>query len=159
MLDINKQEMKYSRQGEKVTIYDRDENGEIKYIEMDGERIPVVLRETTGYSEPVLFSANISNKLSEVLVKEFGIDDSSSYCQIVTDKGYLPIKAGDVIWKKSEVGRDDDGLVDNKTALCCQRCCRRGTDSRFVFVAKDCEVIWKRQSISTCLTKSPYKRL
>ena len=48
MLDINKQEMKYSRQGEKVTIYDRDENGEIKYIEMDGERIPVVLRETTG---------------------------------------------------------------------------------------------------------------
>lgn len=116
MLDINKQEMKYSRQGEKVTIYDRDENGEIKYIEMDGERIPVVLRETTGYSEPVLFSANISNKLSEVLVKEFGIDDSSSYCQIVTDKGYLPIKAGDVIWKKSEVGRDDDGFVDNKTA-------------------------------------------
>ena len=116
MLDINKQDMKYSRQGEKVTIYDRDENGEIKYIEMDGERIPVVLRETTGYSEPVLFSANISNKLSEVLVKEFGIDDSSSYCQIVTDKGYLPIKAGDVIWKKSEVGRDDDGLVDSKTA-------------------------------------------
>lgn len=42
MLDINKQDMKYSRQGEKVTIYDRDENGEIKYIEMDGERIPVV---------------------------------------------------------------------------------------------------------------------
>lgn len=116
MLDINKQDMKYSRQGEKVTIYDRDEKGEIKYIEMDGEMIPVVLKETTGYSEPVLFSANISNKLSEVLVKEFGIDDSSSYCQIVTDKGYLPIKAGDVIWKKSEVGRDDDGLVDNKTA-------------------------------------------
>ena len=118
MLDINKQDMKYSRQGEKVTIYDRDENGEIKYIEMDGERIPVVLRETTGYSEPVIFSANISNKLSEVLVKEFGIDDSSSYCQIVTDKGYLPIKAGDVIWKKSEVGYKDDGktIVDENTA-------------------------------------------
>ena len=44
MLDINKQEMKYSRQGEKVTIYDRDENGEIKYIEMDGERIPVFMK-------------------------------------------------------------------------------------------------------------------
>ena len=28
----------------------------------------------------------------------------------------MPIKAGDVIWKKSEAGRDDDGLVDNKTA-------------------------------------------
>lgn len=116
MLDINKQDMKYSRQGEKVTIYERDENRDIKYIEVAGEKIPVVLCETTGFSEPVSFSANISNKLSEVLVKEFGIDDSSSYCQIVTDKGYLPIKAGDVIWKKSDVGRDSDGLVDDKTA-------------------------------------------
>ena len=116
MLDINKQDMKYSRHGEKVTIYERDENRDIKYIEVAGEKIPVVLRETTGFSEPVSFSANISNKLSEVLVKEFGIDDSSSYCQIVTDKGYLPIKAGDIIWKKSDVGRDSDGLVDDKTA-------------------------------------------
>ena len=116
MLELNKQSMKYSRQGEKVTIYDRDENGNIKYIEIDGEKIPIVLRETIGFSDPVSFSANISNKLSEVLVKEFGIDDSSSYCQIVTDKGYLPIKAGDVIWKKSDVGRDSDGLVDDKTA-------------------------------------------
>lgn len=116
MLEANKQKMKYSKQGEKVTIYDRDENGSIKYIEFDGEKIPVVLREAIGFSDPVLFSANISNKLSEVLVKEFGIDDSSSYCQIVTDKGYLPIKAGDIVWKKSDVGRDSDGLVDDKTA-------------------------------------------
>lgn len=116
MLEANKQKMKYSKQGEKVTIYDRDENGNIKYIEIDGEKIPVVLRETIGFSDPASFSANISNKLSEVLVKEFGIDDSSSYCQIVTDKGYLPIKAGDIIWKKSDVGRDSDGLVDDKTA-------------------------------------------
>ena len=54
--------------------------------------------------------------MSEVLVKEFGIDDSSSYCQIVTNKGYLPIKSGDYIWKKSNVGRDADGLVDVNTA-------------------------------------------
>lgn len=116
MLEANKQKMKYSKQGEKVTIYDRDENGNIKYIKVDGEKIPVVLREAIGFSDPVSFSANISNKLSEVLVKDFGIDDSSSYCQIVTDKGYLPIKAGDIVWKKSDVGRDIDGLVDDKTA-------------------------------------------
>ena len=116
MLEANKQKMKYYKQGEKGTIYDSDENGNIKYIEVDGEKIPVVLREAIGFSDPVSFSANISNKLSEVLVKEFGIDDSSSYCQIVTDKGYLPIKAGDIVWKKSDVGRDSDGLVDDKTA-------------------------------------------
>ena len=116
MLEANKQKMKYSKQGEKVTIYDRDENGNIKYIEVDGEKIPVVLREAIGFSDPVLFSANISNKLSEALVKEFGIDDSTSYCQLVTDKGYLPLKAGDVVWKRSEVKRTDDGLVDSETA-------------------------------------------
>ena len=49
-------------------------------------------------------------------MKEFGIDDSSTYVQIVTDKGYLPLKAGDVVWKKSEVGHDADGLVDSTTA-------------------------------------------
>jgi hypothetical protein len=116
MLEANKQDMKYSKRGKKVKIYDRDENGNIKYIEVDGEKIPVVLKEVTDFSDPVPFSANIGNKLSEVLVKEFGIDDSSSYCQIVTDKGYLPIKAGDIVWKKSDVGRDSDGLVDDKTA-------------------------------------------
>ena len=60
--------------------------------------------------------ANISNKLSEVLVKEFGIDDSTSYCQITTDKGYLPIKSGDYIWKKSDVGHTKEGRVDILTA-------------------------------------------
>lgn len=38
MLDINKQEMKYSRQGEKVTIYNRDKNGNIIYDEVAGEK-------------------------------------------------------------------------------------------------------------------------
>lgn len=116
MLDANKQGMKYSQQGKKIAIYNLDENGDIIYFEVAGEKIPSIKKEVTGFSEPVSFSANISNKLSEVLVKEFGIDDSSSYCQIVTDKDYLPLKTGDVIWKKSEVGRDEDGLVDSKTA-------------------------------------------
>lgn len=116
MLEANKQKMKYSKQGEKVTIYKRGDDGSIIYDTVCGEMIPQIEREAIGFSDPVLFSANISNKLSEVLVKEFGIDDSSSYCQIVTDKGYLPIKAGDIVWKKSDVGRDSDGLVDDKTA-------------------------------------------
>ena len=31
MLEINKQEMRYSKQGERVTIYKRDEKGNIVY--------------------------------------------------------------------------------------------------------------------------------
>lgn len=117
MLDINKQTMKYSQHGQRVTIYEKDDDGNIKYyVDGDGNKIPLIAGEKVGYSEPKEFYANISNKLSEVLVKEFGIDDSSTYVQIVTDKGYLPLKAGDLVWKKSEVGYDDDGMVDNTTA-------------------------------------------
>lgn len=117
MLDINKQLMKYSQHGQKVTIYEKDEYGSIKYyVDGDGNKIPLIADEKVGFSEPKEFYANISNKLSEVLVKEFGVDDSSTYVQIVTDKGYLPLKAGDVVWKKSEVGYDDSGLVDSTTA-------------------------------------------
>lgn len=117
MLDINKQEMRYSQHGQKVTIYEKDDNGNIKYyVDGDGNKIPLIADEKVGFSEPKEFYANISNKLSEVLVKEFGVDDSSTYVQIVTDKGYLPLKAGDVVWKKSKVGYDDSGLVDSTTA-------------------------------------------
>ena len=117
MLDINKQTMKYSQHCQRVTIYEKDDDGNIKYyVDGDGNKIPLIADEKVGFSEPKEFYANISNKLSEVLVKQFGIDDSSTYVQIVTDKGYLPLKAGDVVWKKSEAGYDDDGLVDSTTA-------------------------------------------
>lgn len=129
MLDMNKQEMRYSKQGERLTVYKRDNDGNIVYesyksangdvvyyTDDDGNKIPKVLGEKVGYSEPTFFYANISNKLSEVMVKEFGIDDSSTYVQIVTDKGELPIKAGDVVWKQSEPQYTEDGLVDEKSA-------------------------------------------
>jgi len=117
MLDINKQAMRYSQHGQKVTIYEKDDDGNIKYyVDGDGNKIPLIADEKVGFSEPKEFYANISNKLSEVLVKEFGVDDSSTYVQIVTDKGYLSLNAGDVVWKKSEIVYDEDGLVDSTTA-------------------------------------------
>ena len=129
MLDANKQQMKYSLQGQKITIYKKDEDGNIQYegytdsdgnfipyLDVNGDKIPIILKEVVGYSEPKIFNANISNKLSEVLIREFGVDDSSSYCQIVTDKGYLPLDVGDLVWKKSNVETDKDGLVDKNSA-------------------------------------------
>ena len=129
MLDANKQQMKYSLQGKKITIYKKDEDGNIQYegytdsdgnfipyLDVNGDKIPIISKEVVGYSEPKIFKANISNKLSEVLIREFGVDDSSSYCQIVTDKGYLPLDVGDLVWKKSNVETDKDGLVDKNSA-------------------------------------------
>lgn len=129
MLEINKQKMMYSKQGEKITVYDRDEQGniiyesykdsegnDIFYLDDDGNKIPRNVEEKVGFSEPTSFYANISNKLSEVLVKEYGIDNSTLYCQITADKGYLSLNAGDLIWKKSSIEKDSDGYVKPESA-------------------------------------------
>jgi hypothetical protein len=109
--------MKYSLQGKRIEVYEKDDNGNIKFYESaDGEKIPLVKKEIVGFSEPVIFYANISNKLSEVLAKQFGIDDSTNYSQIITDKGFLPIKSGDLIWKKSDVKYDENGIIDSTSA-------------------------------------------
>ena len=119
-LQSNKQAMKYSLQGERVPIYETDENGNIiYYTDSDGNKIPMETGEsTTGYLEPVHFFANINNKLNELVWQDYGIDDSTNYAQIVASKGELPLKAGSVIWKKSEVGYKDDEktIVDETTA-------------------------------------------
>lgn len=126
----NKQSMKYALQIGEVPIYNRDENGEIiyeyyedsdgniiYYLDENGNKIPSATGEyEIGYSEPVSFSANISNKLNEVVWAEYGIDNSTNYAQILADKDVLPLKAGSVIWKKSDVGRKESGSVDDSTA-------------------------------------------
>lgn len=119
LLRKNMQPMKYALQDGEIPIYETDEDGNIIYIEVDGQKVPVETGEyTTGYSSPVDFEANINNKLAEVLIKDFGIDDSTNYAQIVVEKDALPIKNGSVIWKKSEVKYKDEGktIVDEKSA-------------------------------------------
>lgn len=119
-LSSNKQSMKYSLQGERVPIYETDENGNIiYYTDSDGNKIPIETGEhTTGYSKPVSFFANISNKLNEVVWKDYGVDNSTNFAQIITSKDELPLKVGSVIWKKSEVGYKDDEktIVDITTS-------------------------------------------
>ena len=119
-LQANKQKMRYSLQGEKVPIYETDEDGNIIYYEdADGNRIPLETGEyETGYSKPVSFFANINNKLNEVVWQDYGIDNSTNYAQIVASKDELPLKVGSVIWKKSEVCYKDDDrtIVDETTA-------------------------------------------
>ena len=114
--------------------YKRDEDGNIVYsgyMDSDGEFI-YYLDENTGekipeytgnqieiYSEPVIFYSSISNKLSEATAKEFGIDDSTNYAQLVTDKEEFPLKVGALIWKKSEVVYtvvNGEPMVDATTA-------------------------------------------
>lgn len=116
----NKQEMKYSLQDGQIPIYETDEDGNIiYYTDSEGNQIPIETGEyTTGYSQPVSFFANINNKLNEVVWQDYGVDDSTNFAQLIVSKGELPLKAGSVIWKKSEVGYKDEAktIVDIATS-------------------------------------------
>lgn len=131
MLKINQQKMTYSIIGEQVPEYELDEDGNIKYdgytdddgnfipyLDDDGNKIPLYTGGTvTSFEKPVVFMASINNKLSEVLVREFGIDNSTLYVQIVADKGKLPLTVGSLVWKKSEVKyKDDKNTVIDETS-------------------------------------------
>ena len=77
MLESNKQKMYYSLQTEEIPVYETDDDGNIIYIDVDGENIPVSTGDTElGYSEPVEMFANISFGTTETTTQEFGVDVS-----------------------------------------------------------------------------------
>lgn len=118
-LKKNQQSMKYSLQIGEVPIYQTDDDGNIIYYEdSEGNKIPLETGETEiGYSKPVPFLANINNKLDEVTWREYGVDDTTKFAQIVVQKNSLPLQVGSIIWKKSEVGYKDGAqtVIDEKS--------------------------------------------
>lgn len=113
------QPMKYSLQDGRVPIYERDENGDIVYIEVDGQKIPVETGEyETGYSAPVDFMGNISMSGGEAEAKEFGMDIGDFDAVIVLEKDAVPITETSIIWHTSPVKYKDEQntIVDSKSA-------------------------------------------
>lgn len=129
MLDINKQSMKYSQQGQTVTIYERDDDGNIlyegytdtegnfiPYLDDEGNKIPKVLEEKTGFSEPVDFKANIAFSGGEAQTKEYGFNTADFDAVLLTDREKYPLQKGDLIWLDNEPTYTDEGLIDETTA-------------------------------------------
>lgn len=119
MLDINKQSMKYSQQGQRITIYERDDDGNIKYyIDSDGNKIPLIAEEKVGFSKPADFRANIAFSGGEAKTEEFGFDAADYDAIMLTDKNEFPLKKGDLIWLDSEVTYidEDTETVDETSA-------------------------------------------
>lgn len=111
--------MKYSLQDGRVPIYERDENGDIVYIEVDGEKIPVETGEyETGYSAPVDFMGNISMSGGEAEAKEFGMDIGDFDAVIILEKDAIPITETSIIWHTSPVKYKDEQntILDSKSA-------------------------------------------
>lgn len=119
LLRKNMQPMKYSLQDGRVPIYERDENGDIVYIEVEGKKVPVETGEyETGYSSPVDFMGNISMSGGEAEAKEFGMDIGDFDAVIVLEKDAIPITETSIIWHTSPVKYKDEQktIVDAKSA-------------------------------------------
>ena len=102
-----------------MPIYERDENGDIVYIEVDGQKIPVETGEyDTGYSAPVDFMGNISMSGGEAEAKEFGMDIGDFDAVIILEKDAIPITETSIIWHTSPVKYKDEQntIVDSKSA-------------------------------------------
>ena len=119
LLEKNKQDLKYALQVGEVPIYERDEEGNIIYIEVDGQKVPVETGETeVGYAKPVDFRGNIAMSGGEAEAKSFGVDISEYDAILLMDKDRIPIDETSLIWHMSEVKYADEQntIVDRKTA-------------------------------------------
>ena len=119
LLEKNKQDLKYALQVGEVPIYERDEDGNIVYIEVDGQKVPVETGETeVGYAKPVDFRGNIAMSGGEAEAKSFGVDISEYDAILLMEKGRIPIDETSLIWHMSEVKYADEQntIVDKKSA-------------------------------------------
>lgn len=115
-LKKNMQKLQFSTYAEAIPIYERDENGDIIYIEVDGEKIPVVAGEVAGYNTPVIFYANIAMSGGESEAREYGINTADYNAVIVTTGKSLPLDELSLIWHTTEPTIKDDGMVDGDSA-------------------------------------------
>ena len=119
LLEKNKQDLKYALQVVEVPIYERDEEGNIIYIEVDGQKVPVETGETeVGYAKPVDFRGNIAMSGGEAEAKSFGVDISEYDAILLMEKDRIPIDETSLIWHMSEVKYADEQntIVDKKSA-------------------------------------------
>jgi len=114
-LKKNMQRLYYSLYSDEITIYQRDENGEIVYVEVDGERIPSIFGVMAGYSEPVEFYANISAGRGNSQDAPFGSDVDYTRT-ISTCDMTCPLDELSIIWIESEPQYNTDGTVNADSA-------------------------------------------
>ncbi len=119
------QKLKYLLQtNEKTPVNETDHSGEVEYIEVDGELVPL---ETGEYeighdqteSEPpkdivveflgnLAFSGDTYFFSGGTVSKEYGVDDSDYDAVLCMPRNSLPIEETSYIWYQSEVLYEDE---------------------------------------------------
>lgn len=114
-LKKNKQKLYYATYSDEIPVYETDENGKIKYTEVDGELIPIPIGTMAGYNEPVIFYANISAGKGDVQADVFGssVDYSRTISTCSMD---CPITKLTRLWIGCEPQYNEDGSVNGDSA-------------------------------------------
>lgn len=115
-LKINQRCLYYSTYNYEIKVYQCDEDGNIMYTEVDGEKIPIEIGTVAGYNKPVSFYANIAMSGGEAEAKEYGFDVGAYEAVLVTTDKSLPISETSRIWHTSEPQYGSDGMVDGDSA-------------------------------------------
>ena len=114
-LKKNKQKLYYATYSDEITVHETDDDGNIKYTEIDGEMIPIPIGTMAGYNKPVVFYANISAGKGDVQADVFG--SSVDYSRTIsTCDMTCPITKLTRIWIGCEPKYNDDGSVDGDSA-------------------------------------------
>ena len=114
-LKKNQQKLWYSTYADQITIYERDENGNIVYDEIDGELFAKEIATKAGYNNPVSFYANISAAKGSSDSEVFGV--SLDYTKTIsTTDMTLPLSETSLIWHETEPIYNTDGNVDESSA-------------------------------------------
>lgn len=114
-LKKNKQKLYYATYSDEVPVYETDEDGKIKYTEVDGELSPIPIGTMAGYNEPVIFYANISAGKGDVQADVFGssVDYSRTISTCDMD---CPITKLTRLWIGCESQYNEDGSVNGDSA-------------------------------------------
>lgn len=115
-LKKNQQKLFFSQFREEIKVYKRDENGNIEYVEIDGEQSPIEIGIAPGYNAPVLFYANIAMSGGESETKEYGVSTSDYEAVLVLSDKTLGISETSRIWHTTEPKINADGTVDGDSA-------------------------------------------
>ena len=100
--EANKQKFYYATWLEKSTEYQRDENGNIKYVSVNGKDRPIEKEVPAHFSNPIAFEASINMGGKRAEAVEYGIDDSDYSAVITTPTGIVDITETSIIWYTSE---------------------------------------------------------
>lgn len=114
-LKKNQQKLWYSTYSKEIKLYQRDENGNIVYMDIDGIQEPIEIGTKAGYNNPVSFYANISAAKGTSDSEVFGV--SLDYTKTIsTCDMTLPLSETSLIWYETEPQYNADGTVDSNSA-------------------------------------------